>query len=269
MVTTDETVIAQNVIAHYSRGNIEEQLLGIVTSAGKDPERFLPADLQGADQMHVGGAVATSHLAAGAGIGAGTRVLDIGSGMGGVARHVAQEFGATVHGVDLTPEFVAVAESMTRRTGLAGEVAFSVGSGTALPVADDSFDVALMIHVGMNIRDKDRVFAEAARTLRPGGVFAIYDVMLMGGDVETYPLPWAADSSESFLQPPLAYSDALGQAGFDVDSETNRRELGMAFLERALAGQGPVGLAGPPLANLLAAFKSGLLAPIEIYAHLP
>ena len=263
MATTDDSVIA-----HYGRGNIEDQLLGIIAAAGKDPEHFLPADLQGADQLHVGGAAATSRVASAAGIGAGTRVLEIGSGMGGVARHVAQEFGASVHGVDLTPEFVAVAKSMTRRTGLSGQVTFSQGSGTALPLPDDSFDVALMIHVGMNIRNKDQVFAEAARVLRPGGMFAIYDVMLMGGDMETYPLPWAADGSTSFLQPPLAYSDALSQAGFDVDSETKQRDFGIAFLERALSGQGPLGVGVPALTNLLAAFKSGLLAPIEIYAHL-
>lgn len=257
------------VAAHYGSGDVLERLLAAVRNAGGDPEHFAPAELRGADQLHIGGPAATSRVAERAGIGAGTRVLDIGSGMGGVARHLAGEFGATVHGVDLTPEFVAAAKTLTERTGLAGSVEFTQGSAMELPLADASFDAAVVIHVGMNIRDKDRVFAEAARVLRPGGVLAVYDVMLLGGGIEAYPLPWAASAATSFVQPPLAYSDALGQAGLEVDSEAKTLAEGIEFLERALDAGGPVGLAGPALSNLLEAFRAGLLAPVEIYAHRP
>ncbi|MFQ4147573.1 class I SAM-dependent methyltransferase [Arthrobacter sp. LAPM80] len=258
----------ESVAAHYGRGNVEKQLLDIVEAGGGNPEAFAPAKLHGADQLHVGGADATTRVATRAGISHATRVLDLGSGMGGVARHLAQEFGATVHGVDLTPEFVAAARSITERTGLSGQVTFSAGSILALPFGDSDFDAAIMVHVGMNIQDKDKVFAETARVLRPGGVLAVYDIMLMGGDVEQYPLPWAATAATSFLQPPLAYTDALAQAGFLVDQEAKPLAEGIAFLENALASGGPLGVEAPALTNLLAAFRSGLLAPVEIYARL-
>ncbi|PYI68961.1 hypothetical protein CVV68_03925 [Arthrobacter livingstonensis] len=259
----------ESVAEHYGSGDVLERLLAAVRNAGGDPDHFASADLRGADQLHIGGPAATSRVAARAGIGAGTRVLDIGSGMGGVARHLAGEFGATVHGVDLTPEFVAVAKELTQRTGLAGSVEFTQGSALELPLADASFDAAVVVHVGMNIRDKDRMFAEAGRVLRPGGILAVYDIMLLGGGTETYPLPWAASAETSFPQPPLAYSDALGQAGLEVDSEAKTLAEGIEFLERALDSGGPLGLAGPALANLLDAFRAGLLAPVEIYAHRP
>ncbi|POH72991.1 ubiquinone biosynthesis protein [Arthrobacter glacialis] len=258
-----------SVAEHYGRGNAEQLILAHLSALGKDPEHFDIADLQGMDQLHVGGAEATSRVATRAGINAGNHVLDIGSGLGGVARHLAQHFGASVHGVELTPEFVAAATSLTRRTGLSSAVAFTQGSALAMPFEENSFDAAVLFHVGMNIQDKDQVFAEAARVLRPGSVMAVYDVMLMGGDVEEYPLPWATSAETSFLQPPLAYSDALGQAGFSVDYEAKVPVSdSVAFLERALSGSGPAGVQAAQLNNLMMFFRSGLLAPVEIYAHL-
>ncbi|ALE04948.1 hypothetical protein AL755_04680 [Arthrobacter sp. ERGS1:01] len=259
----------ESVAAHYGSTNVEELLLAALARDGKDPEHFEPADLHGADQLHIGGPIATTRVAGRAGIAQGHRVLDIGSGMGGVARHLAADFGAIVHGVDLTPEFVTAARSLTERTGLSEAVTFSQGSALALPLADSTFDAAVMIHVGMNIRDKDKVLTEAARVLRPGGIMAVYDVMLVGGDAEDYPLPWADTADTSFVQPPLAYSDALSQAGFEVDVEAKTLNEGIEFLERAIASGGPAGVAVPALANLLAAFRAGILAPVEIYAHLP
>ena len=259
----------ESIAAHYSRVNAEELLLGIIRAAGGNPAGFSPSDLHGADQLHIGGAAATTRVATRAGINAGSHVLDLGSGMGGVSRHVAHDFGATVHGVDLTPQFVAAARSITERTGLSGQVTFSQGSILALPFGASAFDAALMVHVGMNIQDKDKVFAEAARVLRPGGVLAVYDIMLLGGDAEEYPQPWAATPETSFVQPPLAYSDALTQAGFTVDHEAKPLAEGIEFLEKAMTAGGPAGLEKAALVNLLAAFRSGLLAPVEIYAHLP
>ena len=258
-----------SVSAHYGRGLVEEQLLGMIKAEGGNPDSFSPADLHGVDQLHIGGAAATTRVAGRAGINAGSHVLDLGSGIGGVSRHVARDFGASVHGIDLTPQFVATARSLTERTGLSGQVEFSQGSILALPFENDSFDTALMVHVGMNIRDKDTVFAETARVLRSGSVFAVYDIMLMGGDTEQYPLPWAATAEISFLQPPLAYTDALAQAGFEVDYEAKSLAEGIEFLERVTASGGPVGLEREALVNLLAAFTSGTLAPVEIYARKP
>ncbi|SEE73344.1 Methyltransferase domain-containing protein [Arthrobacter alpinus] len=259
----------ESVAAHYSRGNVEDALLGMIKAAGGNPDSFAPADLRGADQLHIGGAAATTRVATRAGINAGSHVVDLGSGTGGVARHLAHDFGATVHGVDLTPQFVTAARSLTERTGLSNLATFSQGSILSLPFGDNSFDVALMVHVGMNIQDKDRVFAEAARVVRPGGIMAVYDVMLMGGEVEQYPLPWAATPATSFVQPPLAYSDALAQAGFEVDQEVKPLAEGIEFLEKAISSGGPVGVDSSALKNLIAAFRSGLLAPVEIYSHLP
>lgn len=257
------------VSSHYGRGNVEAGLLAMIESEGGNPEHFSPAELHGADQLHIGGAGATDRISQRAGISAGSHVLDLGSGLGGVSRYIAAHLGATVHGIDLTPQFVNTARRLTERTGLSAQVTFSQGSILSLPFDDDSFDCAILVHAGMNIRDKDTAFAEAARVLRPGSVFAVYDVMLLGGDIEAYPLPWAATAETSFVQPPLAYSDALAQAGFTVDYEAKPIAEGIEFLERVTTSGGPAGVDRGAMVNLLAAFRSGLLAPVEIYARLP
>lgn len=271
--------VEESVVKHYTSGRLEENILAALRTGGKDPAHLHPDDLTSLDQLHIGGLEAALDVARGAGVNGSARVLDVGSGMGGPARVYAHAFGATVQGIDLTPEFVEVATSLSARVGLDHQVSFTVGNATALPFEDGSFDIATMIHVGMNIRDKDRVFSEVARVLRPGGVFAVYDIMKMGGEEPEFPLPWSSVPEWSFVQPPMAYSDALEQAGLEVDSERNRREFGVAFLERGkaagaaglLAGiltmQGPDGPAR--LGNLLAAFNAGILAPVEIFSHKP
>jgi SAM-dependent methyltransferase len=271
---TDSTVVR-----HYSIGDLEEKILTGLRAMGRDPDRISPEDLAGVDEFHIGGVQAAVELARGAGIGARTRVLDLGCGIGGPARLFAHEFGAQVHGVDVTPEFVDVAESLTRRCGLSDQVSFSRASALDLPLGADEFDVATLLHVGMNIDDKAALFAEAARVLKPGGVFAIFDIMHLGQGEPEFPLPWATDPEMSFVASPLAYSDGLEDAGFEVESERNRLQFSIDFMQKAqsrIAESGPhplgiqlvLGSGGSVrMGNLLAAFQGGVLAPIEIFSR--
>lgn len=272
-----ETAVAD----HYSDPELEKTILDALERTGHDPDQLQPDDLLAVDELHIGGVQATRDLAVAAGITTGTAVLDIGSGIGGPARLFAHHFGATVVGVDLTPEFVRTATSLTARAGLADSVAFVEGTGLRLPFAEDEFDVATLLHVGMNIADKSAVFAEVARVLKPGGVFAVNDVMLTGEGTPHYPLPWAANPDISFLNSPEEYANALESAGFTVKAVHDRREAGVEFIEggpKPPAGErrSPLGMhlvlgpdGGIRMSNLLAAMKAGVLGPVEMAARLP
>lgn len=269
----------QQVARHYTHGSLEQAVLEALKAGGKDIDHLAAADLSAADEFHLGWGAQTEELAHELGFGPGDHVLDIGSGIGGPARHFAVTLGCHVTGIDLTQEFVDVATALTRRCGLSDRVDFCQGSALAMPFPDGAFDGAILIHVGMNIPDKARLFAEARRVLRPGGLFGVYDIMRTGEGVLPYPMPWAATQETSFVEPASAYRTFLATAGFAIEKERDRREftlkLGREMRENsARHGTPPLGLhvlMGPAsmerLGNVMGVLERGLIAPTEIIAR--
>lgn len=198
---------------------------------------------------------------------------------GGAARFMAAKFGATVQGVDLTPEYVTVGNGLTAAVGLENSVALIEGSALDLPVDDASFDRATMFHVGMNIADKRKLFSEIARKLKPGGLLATYDVMRTGPHELDYPVAWARDESTSFVAPIEEYRTAMEDAGMSVIAEAPQKELGLEFFAKMKARMGvggppPLGLhlvmgkdAGVKAANMAGNIAKGAIAPVLILAR--
>src|SRR3546814_14486837 len=87
-----------------------------------------------------------------------------------------------------------------------------------------------MLHVGMNIADKARLFREVRRVLRPGARFGIYDVLQGPGGAPLFPVPWAMGPQTSFLVTADALQALLRGAGFQVLAVVDRTdfELGRA-----------------------------------------
>ena len=204
-------------------------------AAGFDRASLRPADLAPVDEFHIRGRGATLEIIEALDLTADSHVLDLGSGLGGPSRTLAEVTGCTVTGVDLTAEFCAVATALSEWTGLAGRTTFQVGDATATGLPDASMDAAMTVHVAMNIPDKPALYAEALRVLRPGGRFVVYDVLQgEGGDVH-YPVPWANDPSTSFLATPDEMRDLLPAAGFQVLSETDSSEESLAWFQEMRA----------------------------------
>ncbi|MCZ2108335.1 MAG: class I SAM-dependent methyltransferase [Dehalococcoidia bacterium] len=200
---------------HYTGDGFAERILAVAKEAGI--ERITPEVLGPADEFHTGGLPATRDLARLASFEPGSRLLDIGCGLGGPARVLAHEFGCDVTGVDLTAEFIRSANILAEACGLSDRARFVVGNALALDLPDASFDGAWTQHAVMNIEDRATFYAEIARMLRPGARFAFFDV-LRGANPEPldYPLPWAAEPSISFLHDVARTRALVEGAGFEI-----------------------------------------------------
>ena len=118
----------QTVAQHYTHGALEGVVLDALRAAGKDPDRLEPGDLAPVDEFHIGGRQATVDFAGELRVTRGMHLLDIGSGLGGASRYFSHALGCTVTGIDLTEEYVRVAQALSVRTGLAGQVRTGTGA---------------------------------------------------------------------------------------------------------------------------------------------
>ncbi len=243
----DEQRYAQSVSAHYTSGSLEEKIMAGLRAAGKDPDALALDDLTPVDQFHLGGKPATLQLIERAGFRPGMHVLDVGGGLGGPARTLAAEAGCMVTILDLSEEFCCVGAMLTARTGFTDAVTFQHGSALAMPFADGAFDAIWTQHATMNIADKEQLYEEIHRVLRPGGRLAMHDAM--AGPVQPihFPVPWARDPSISFLRSSEAIRTLLADIGFRAVEWVDEREKIIAALQRqvsimALNGPPPLGI---------------------------
>lgn len=272
--------MTDEIAGHYAGGGLLAAIGDGLERAGTTPGQATVDDLASVDEFHLGGRPATRHLCERMTVAGDDHVLDIGCGIGGTARFLASEFGCSVTGIDLTPEYIDVARELSRWVGLADRNEFVVGDALDTRAAADTFDAAVLVHVGMNIADKHGAFAEARRVLRPGGVFGVYDIMRAGvGDI-SFPVPWASDEPTSHVDTAETYRAALESAGFEIVAVEDRGDFARDFVARLrqanVGGPPPLGThlimgadAPTKIANVAAAISAGTVAPTEIVARKP
>ena len=175
-----------------------------------------------------------------AGLHAGEAVLDLGSGGGMDVLLSARRVGPTgkAYGVDMTDEMLALANVNKHKSGL-DNVEFLRGEIENIPLPDNSVDVIISNCVINLSADKDRVLREAFRVLKPGGRFAVSDVVTRGEikpDIRQSVLLWvgcvagALDESE--------YRAKLKAAGFEQIEIEGTRLYRVEDAREFLSGQG-------------------------------
>ena len=147
---------------------------------------------------------------------AGETVLDLGSGGGIDVLLSAKRVGPTgkAYGVDMTDEMLALSRENQRKAG-ATNVEFLKGTIESLPLPDASVDVVISNCVINLSADKDRVLREAFRVLRPGGRFAVSDVVVRGAvpdDIRRSMELWVGCIAGALEE--REFADKLSAAGF-------------------------------------------------------
>jgi SAM-dependent methyltransferase len=156
----------------------------------------------------------------------GEIVLDLGSGGGIDVLLSAKAVGpmGKAYGLDMTDEMLALAEENKRKSGLAN-VEFLKGEIENIPLPDNSVDVIISNCVINLSGDKDRVMREAFRVLKPGGRFAVSDVVVRGevpAEVRKSMELWVGCIAGA-LEEMMDYLKLLARAGFDaIDIEATR-----------------------------------------------
>lgn len=119
----------------------------------------------------------TEEMAQRAEIGSDCRVLDVGCGVGTPALMLAERYGCHVVGISTSEVGLAVASSRAQEKGLADRAVFELGDGTANGFPDETFDLVWVLESSHLMPRKDKLIAECARVLRPGGGLVLCDII--------------------------------------------------------------------------------------------
>lgn len=169
------------------------------------------------EQIHIGGHQQSMLMAQQAGITAGSKVLDLCSGIGGGLRFLVKNFKVQGHGLEATDQMIATAQQRTEVEGMADQIEYRQGDVVENPWEDDTFDFIWGEDAWCYVSDRATLLKEAARVLKPGGVIAFSDWMTGPNglsdaeakrihDFMTFPHTESLDS----------YQQLLTQAGFTV-----------------------------------------------------
>ncbi|MER9353861.1 methyltransferase domain-containing protein [Mesorhizobium sp. M0514] len=166
-------------------------------------------------------------------------ILDIGCGSGGIALHLIERHGAAhATGFDIERPVIEAARTRAAARGLSDRASFIQASPGALPFTDGAFDVVFSKDALLHVRDKDALFAEIFRVLKPGGVFAASDWLIgHDGEPSSEMKAYVAPEGLSFaMASPARYAQAMRSAGFaDVavrDRNSWYRKVARGELER-------------------------------------
>lgn len=146
-----------------------------------------------------------------------TYVLDIGSGVGGPAIYISEKTRCRMIGIDISDVGIERARKFANDSGLSDRVTFHLGDAMEMPFPDSTFDMAISIDVMNVFMDKEGLFRQVTRVLKPGGIFAFLSGTIdMPDDPEVIESMARGYLISQYYDTVGDYKSKLKQAGFRV-----------------------------------------------------
>ena len=231
---TSQVYMSVTIQNHYQNELDVELIVGQIRkhfSEGAEAFQLAPID-----QLHVGGLSASQRLLERLKPLRPLRVLEIGSGLGGLMRQMELHGAIQVTGIDICHEF----NRLNRELASVAKGEFSnrviTADALSLPFAESSFDLILFQHSLLNIPDTPSLLAECHRLLSSGGSLLLHEIFT-GQDsaLMIYPVPWARSSETSHITSLEAFKEQLEAAEFDILSEQDWTEEALSWRKKQVA----------------------------------
>jgi SAM-dependent methyltransferase len=228
----------KHIQSYYSPNNLYNKIVEGLINLGKDLSTVTPDDLQPVDEFHIRGDTATKELIKLANFTPDMHILDVGCGVGGSTRRLSHETGCYVTGIDLSDEYIDAAERLTQLLNMQDRVKFHACSALDLPFDENTFDGAWSIQMNMNVEDKLGWLKEVYRVLKPGARAVLYEVCGNKNSPIHFPVPWAQDSSMSFLIPQESFRDGIISTGLTIEVWNDKTDLAQKAFARMIEPNG-------------------------------
>jgi len=166
------------------------------------------------EQIHSGKDEVTDRMAAAVGLKPGMHVLDVCSALGAPARHIAKKYGVKVTGLDFTKTMNAKAIERNKAAGLDNLITIVDGTALDMPFKKETFDVVWGQEAWCYVTDKDRLVAEAARVLKPGGKMIFTDWVITGKPTEDELARLYESMAFPYMETLQGWADLMKKYGF-------------------------------------------------------
>lgn len=212
---TDTPPIARHYQADEDETQLWHTLCQALESADISPNALTHDLLAPVDQLHTGGRKASEALLSQAKLNPNSQILEIGAGLGGASRMLADQLQAHVTAVDITPSFTFACQQINQQLGYNSIQSLCADACDLDQIETNTQDAVWSQHTIMNIPDKASVLNTLHRILRPGGKLLLHEI-IAGENPEplSLPVPWASEAGQSHLPDRQAFQQMLEQQGF-------------------------------------------------------
>lgn len=188
------------------------------------------------DQIHAGGLKATEKLLGMAAFKGYEHVLELGGGIGGVARFLVNKFNVEVVNLDLSYKYSLTGKKLSQLCKVDKTRLFFVnGNAILCPFKSNTFDIVWLQHVNMNILDKTSLISEISRVLKDNGKIVFHEWFLSDETFKiSLPLPWGDNDGESHLCSFATFAKILNSFNFKVAHLEDDSENSINFYNKLL-----------------------------------